>query len=124
MKACLLCLKRRHREIYLNLIDNVKGIRIPTIRENNLHQRIRNAVSAVGRSFEGVVEIDCGILDRGITTEDDKTCNADALMLGLDIPYPRAWATTYKVSVKTLTMPMPLDSRKPARVLYVRTEED
>ena len=110
------CLDCGHRVIYLDLIDNVEGIRIAIIREYYLDQGVCNAISAVGRSFKGIVEVGCGILDRSITTKDHKTRNADALTLGLDHPLSRLGLKTHKMSVITLTMPMPLDRRNPARV--------
>ena len=71
-----------HLGIYLDLIDNVEGIRISCVREDYLHQGVRNAISAAGRSFKGILEVDRRIIDRSMTTEDDKACNADALILG------------------------------------------
>ena len=68
-------------KIYLDLIDNGEGARISTIRENHLYQRVCNAISAVSRSLKSIVKVGRGILDRSITTKDDKTCNADALIL-------------------------------------------
>ena len=72
---------------YLDLIYNIEGIRISLIRENDLYQGISNAVSAVGCSFKSVVEVGCGILDRSTTTEDYKTRNADAFILGFNIHF-------------------------------------
>ena len=94
---------------YLDLIDNVEGICISRIRENNLHQCVCDSVTAVRRSFKGILEVCCGIFNRGMTTKDDKTCNANALILVKQGFIVRV--TTYNMRVKTLTMPMPLDSR-------------
>ena len=74
-------LDRWHQGIYLDLTDNVEGALISIIRKNHLHQRVCNAISAVSRSLKSIVKVGRRILDRSITTKDDKTCNADALIL-------------------------------------------
>lgn len=65
---------------YLDLIDNAESVIISRVGEDDLHQGIRDSVSATCRSCKGILKVGRGILDRGVTTEDDKTCNADAFM--------------------------------------------
>ena len=78
----------------------------------------------MGRAFEGILEVGRRICDRSMASKDDKTCDADTLACSSDYSSLQNRVTTYNTKVMTLTMPMPLDSRKPARVLKVRTDED
>ena len=103
-------LDRGRRGIYLDLIDNREGLCVSRIGKDYLHQGICNAISAVGRSFKGIVEIGCRIVDRSMTTKDDKTCNANASILRSDNAFSWYRVATYKLRVKTLTMPIPLDN--------------
>lgn len=80
-----LCASYASSGVYLDLIYNIEGIRISTKREYYLHQGVCNAVSAVGRPFEGVLEVCCGVFDRGTTTKDDKACDTNALTLELGV---------------------------------------
>ena len=110
--------------IYLDLVDDVEGIGISLIREDDFHQGVCNVVPAIGRSFERIMEVCCGILNRSVAPKNDKTSDADALILRSANILSRYSIATYKTRVMTLTMPMPLDSRKPARVLKARTGYD
>ena len=66
---------------YLDLVNNVESIGVSIIRENNLHQGVCNAISAVGRPFKGVLEVGCGILNRSMATQNDKAGDTNALMI-------------------------------------------
>ena len=101
----------RHQGIYLNLVDNAEGIIIPGVREYYLYQGVGNSISAIGRSFEGIVEVGCWVFDRSMTTKDYETGNADALIQVSDGHLSQDAKMTYNTRLITLTMPMPLDSR-------------
>lgn len=104
-------LDRGRRGIYFDLIDNSEGICVSRIGEDYLHQGVCNTISAICRSFKGIVEIGCRIVDRSMTTKDDKTCNADASIFRSDNIISWYRVATYKMRVKTLTMPIPLDNK-------------
>ena len=106
--------------MYLDFVDYIEGIRIARIREDDLHQGVCDAISAIGRTFKGILEISRRVLHRSMATKNDKACDTDALSR-LEDPFSWNQVMTYNTRVKTLTMPMPLDSQKPARVLKVRT---